>query len=245
MALPSFQTDSPTCPRQLVGWLGLALLLFTGSASAQPLDDPRRTAACDPADSPLYQSGSDLEAACEKRFYRLPAADSVALDHDRYGDITVEAWDSSGVALQATIVMRQPTQSRAQAALSRVQFHRADGRIRAKGPGDDAPGWWSVRYQLRVPQNTALALTTNSGSIQVRGVSGPHRLISDDGALTLHLPPNAGAHLQAETGYGTIDVGFPVTVQGTISNRLDTVIGDGGPRIQMTTGDDITIRRGL
>jgi len=243
MAPSPFRTDSLLHPRQLVVWLGLTLLFFAGSASAQPLDAPRRTAACDPANSALYQSDSDLEAACKQRFYRLPAVDSVALDHDKYGGVVVEAWDSSGVALEATIVTRKPTQSEATAALSHVEFRRRNGRIQADGPDGDAPGWWSVRYRIRVPRQTTLALMSGSGSIQVQGVIGSHRLISDDGALTLHLPSDAGARLLAETDYGTIDVGFPVTVQGPISHRLDTVVGGGGPTVQLTTGDDITIRR--
>ena len=50
----------------------LWLLVGTASGAAQPLDDPRRTVSCDPASSPLYSTGSDLAAACERRLYRLP-----------------------------------------------------------------------------------------------------------------------------------------------------------------------------
>ena len=226
-------------------WMGaLWLLVGTVSVGAQPLDTPYRTVSCDPASSPLYPSGSDLAAACERRLYRLPVTDSLALRQDKYDGVVVEAWDSSAVTMEATIVMRNPKQSGAKAALSNVEFYQKDKRIQARGPDDEAPGWWSVRYRFRVPRQTSLNLTSNSGDIQVRGVAGRHRLTSDDGDLALHLPPDAGARLLAETDYGTIDIGFPVTVQGNISKRLDTVIGGGGPTVQLTTGSDITIRRG-
>lgn len=225
-------------------WVGmLGLLVGAIPVAAQPLDSPLRTVSCDPARSPLYQSGSDLKAACEQRVYELPATDSLALKQDKYDGVFVEAWDSSATVMEAIIVMRKPTQSEATAALSDVKFRWRNGRIQSNGPDGDAPGWWSVRYRVRVPRQTTLALMSGSGSIQVQGVIGSHRLMSDDGALTLHLPSDAGARLLAETDYGTIDVGFPVTVQGPISHRLDTVVGGGGPTVQLTTGDDITIRR--
>lgn len=240
--LDTLPSPGVVCPLP-IGSLVLLLLAASVPAAAQSFDVPMRTATCDPASTPRYQTGSDLEAVCKRRTYRLPATDTLALAATQYGDIEVEAWDSSAVAVEATIVTRKPTRSEAETALSRVRLRRADGAIRAEGPADDAPGWWSVGYRLRVPRQTTLDVTTYSGSIQVRGVAGGHRLMSDHGALRLHLPPGTGARLRAETDYGTIDVGFPVTTQGAITERLDTVVGDGGPKLRLTTGSDITIKR--
>ena len=250
MTLATVHVDSTACLAArfyrhgaLVAGVGLALLFAVHGTVAQPLDKPVRTATCDPVSTPRYQAGSDLEAVCERRTYRIANTDTVALAATQYGDVVVEAWDSSAVAVEATIVTRKPTRSDAEAALPRVRLRREDGAIRAEGPADDASGWWSVGYRLRVPRQTTLDVTTYSGSIQVRGVAGGHRLTSDHGALTLHLRPGTGARLQAETDYGTINVGFPVTTQGAITERLDTVVGDGGPAVQLATGSDITIRR--
>ncbi|NBB72922.1 MAG: hypothetical protein GVY35_04500, partial [Bacteroidetes bacterium] len=66
---------------------------------------------------------------------------------------------------------------------------------------------------------------------------------SNDGRIDVTLPADAGVRLLAETDYGTIDVGFPVTTQGAISERLDAVVGGGGPTVHLVSGDDITIRR--
>ena len=100
-------------------WVGmLGLLVGAIPVAAQPLDSPLRTVSCDPARSPLYQSGSDLKAACEQRVYELPATDSLALKQDKYDGVFVEAWDSSATVMEAIIVMRKPTQSEATAALS-------------------------------------------------------------------------------------------------------------------------------
>lgn len=200
------------------------------------------TAMCDPANTSL-PTQSRFEAACEQRRYRLPSAGALALRSGAYGPVVVEAWDSSAVALEATIVTRRSARPDAAEALSKVRLHLEGDTIRANGPTGDAQGWWSVDYRLRVPRQASLDLKTYSGSIQVRNVTGDLRLTSDHGELTVDLPPEIGARLRAQTDYGDIDVGFPVTVQGTVTEELNTTIGDGEAEVRLATGSDITVRR--
>ena len=233
----------------LLGFTGLAALLTVltvaaSSAAAQPLM-PDREATCDPVTAsslPATDSSSEA-AACARRTYRVPATDTVALRHDRYDGVDVVAWDSAAVTIEAVIVARRATLDSARADVERVALRRVNGTIEAVGPPDDAPGWWSVGYRLRVPRQTALAITSYSGSIDVRGVVGAHEIHSDHGSIDLALPASAGVRLQAETDYGTIDIGFPVTTQGAISERLDAVVGGGGPTVRLASGDDVTIQR--
>jgi hypothetical protein len=228
----------------LIGVLAVAGWIAAPAATAQSLEPPSMSTDCAPASATaLYNEGSDEEAACQTRTYRVPATDTVALRHDRYDGVNVVAWDSAAVAIEAVIVARRVTLDSARADVERVRLRRGNGTIEAVGPPDDAPGWWSVGYRLRVPRQTALAITTYSGSIDVRGVVGAHEIRSDHGSIDLTLPASAGVRLQAETDYGTIDVGFPVTTQGAISERLDAVVGGGGPTVRLASGDDVTIQR--
>jgi beta-lactamase regulating signal transducer with metallopeptidase domain len=213
-----------------------------GSAPAAALPVRTDTTACDPAGT-FPPTTDRFQAACERRTYRLPPAEALALRSGEYGPVVVEAWDAPTVALEATIVTRRPDRSAAEGALSQVRVDVEGDTVRASGPADDAPGWWSVGYRLRVPRSIALDLATYSGRIQVRDVAGSLRLTSDHGALSVTLPAGAGADLRARTDYGEIDVGFPVTVTGPISEQLTTTVGEGGPPVRLETGDDIMIRR--
>ena len=63
-----------------------------------------------------------------------------------------------------------------------------------------------------------------------------------NGGITLNLPENYAAHLEAGTVNGGIEVNFPVTVQGEIKHHLATDIGGGGPTIHTeTTNGGVTI----
>lgn len=56
-----------------------------------------------------------------------------------------------------------------------------------------------------------------------------------NGGVTLNLPDNYSAHLEAGTVNGGIELGFPVTVQGEIKHHLSTDIGHGGATIHAET----------
>lgn len=56
-----------------------------------------------------------------------------------------------------------------------------------------------------------------------------------NGGLNLKLPGNYSAHLETGTVNGGIQVDFPVTIQGSIKNRLSTNLGAGGATIRAKT----------
>jgi hypothetical protein len=67
---------------------------------------------------------------------------------------------------------------------------------------------------------------------------------STNGGVTVNAPDRYSAHLIATTVNGGISVAFPITVQGTIHNHIDTQIGQGGPTIQVeTTNGGVSIDR--
>lgn len=69
-------------------------------------------------------------------------------------------------------------------------------------------------------------------------------LQTSNGGVHLLLPENYSARLETGTVNGGMNIGFPITVQGSFGRRLSTQLGEGGPTIRaMTTNGGITIRR--
>ena len=67
---------------------------------------------------------------------------------------------------------------------------------------------------------------------------------STNGGVTVNAPDHYSAHLIAATVNGGISVAFPITIQGSIRNHIDTQIGQGGPTIQVeTTNGGVSIDR--
>jgi DUF4097 and DUF4098 domain-containing protein YvlB len=67
---------------------------------------------------------------------------------------------------------------------------------------------------------------------------------STNGGVTVNAPDQYSAHLIASTVNGGVSVGFPIKIQGSIRNHIDTQIGQGGPTIQVeTTNGGVSIDR--
>lgn len=65
-----------------------------------------------------------------------------------------------------------------------------------------------------------------------------------NGGVHLYIPDNYSARLETGTVNGGMDIGFPITVQGSLNRRLSTQLGSGGPTIRATTTNGgVSIRR--
>jgi len=124
-----------------------------------------------------------------------------------------------------------------------IRLHTGDGSIRATGlqgrlEADTGDGHMEVAGRFEV-----LDLRTGDGGIDAAvesgsKVSGAWSLRSGDGSITLRLPEDIGAELDAHTGDGHITLDLPVTVAGTISpSTVRGKLGGGGPPLRVQTGD--------
>lgn len=69
-------------------------------------------------------------------------------------------------------------------------------------------------------------------------------LQTSNGGVRLYIPDNYSARLETGTVNGGMNIGFPITVQGSFGRRLSTQLGSGGPTIRaVTTNGGVTIRR--
>jgi hypothetical protein len=124
-----------------------------------------------------------------------------------------------------------------------IRLHTGDGAIRASGlagqlQADTGDGHMTVRGRFEL-----LDLSTGDGGIDAdvepgSKVEKPWSLRSGDGGITLRVPEDLGAELDAHTGDGHVVVDKPVTVTGTVGR--DTVrgrLGAGGEPLRIHTGD--------
>jgi DUF4097 and DUF4098 domain-containing protein YvlB len=90
--------------------------------------------------------------------------------------------------------------------------------------------------------------TTNGGvSVELDGDRWQGRGLdatTTNGAVKVWIPEDYNADLETGTVNGSIDFDFPVTVQGKISKRIRTTLGDGGPKIRVvTTNGGVKLKR--
>lgn len=124
-----------------------------------------------------------------------------------------------------------------------VRLHSGDGHIEADDldgalNADSGDGHIRVRGRF-----DSLTLKTGDGSVSADATSGSKlsgdwNLRSGDGSITLRLAEGFDADLEADTGDGSINLDFPVTVSGTFSrSRIHGKMGNGGPPLYIHTGD--------
>ena len=69
-------------------------------------------------------------------------------------------------------------------------------------------------------------------------------LRTSNGGVHLSIPASYSAVLETGTVNGGMDIGFPMTVQGTFGRSFTTQLGGGGPTIRaVTTNGGVSIRR--
>jgi DUF4097 and DUF4098 domain-containing protein YvlB len=115
--------------------------------------------------------------------------------------------------------------------------------------------------------DSRMSLETVNGGLSVKDVDGDVRGVTVNGGVTAELSgdrwrgsgldlrtSNGGVHLYIPSGYsaqletgtvnGGMDIGFPMTVQGSFGKSLTTQLGGGGATIRaVTTNGGVSIRR--
>lgn len=65
-----------------------------------------------------------------------------------------------------------------------------------------------------------------------------------NGGVTMSVPENYSAHLQTGTVNGSVNVDFPVTVQGRLTKQIALNLGSGGATVKaMTTNGGVRLKR--
>jgi DUF4097 and DUF4098 domain-containing protein YvlB len=124
-----------------------------------------------------------------------------------------------------------------------IRMHTGDGHIDGHsldGSLDADTGDGNLRIDGRFD---ALALKTGDGSIDAQVATGSKvangwNLHSGDGHITLRLPSDLNAYLDAHTGDGSVTLDIPVQVSGSLSHSaVRGKLNAGGGTLAVTSGD--------
>jgi DUF4097 and DUF4098 domain-containing protein YvlB len=124
-----------------------------------------------------------------------------------------------------------------------IRIHTGDGHIEGHnfdGSLDANTGDGNLRIDGRFD---ALALKTGDGNIEAQVGSGSKvtngwNLHSGDGRITLRVPADLNATLDAHTGDGSITLDIPIQVSGSLSHSsVRGKMNAGGPTLAVSSGD--------
>ena len=213
-----------------------------------------------------YRGRDDRIRFCEVRQTRISAPRQLDVDGQQNGGVSVHGWDRSDALILAKIQTEGDDADEARDLASGISIETGGGRVRAEGPSTRRRQSWSVSYEIYVPTQTDLRVSTHNGGISVedidarlelgavngplnlRRVSGDVRGETTNGPLNVELDGDSwrGPGLDLKTTNGPVNLGIP---EG-YSARLETGTVNGGMRIdfpvtlQGTIGRRITTQLG-
>ena len=164
----------------------------------------------------------------------------------READINVHTGDGSvetGNNIGAVDIQTGDGQIIVSGAKGNIRLSTGDGQIQAKGLDGQltaSTGDGQIQVEGRLD---SMNLKTNDGSIDARlakgsRISSSWSVRTGDGSVTLRLPENFQADLDAHTGDGHIKVDFPIVRTGkTGESQLRGKINGGGSLLTVGTGD--------
>jgi hypothetical protein len=155
------------------------------------------------------------------------------------GSVSVNGWRESGVLVRARIDTWAASDAEARALASRVQVAAVADSVRAVGPAQERAQGWSVRFEIFVPQDTGLNLSTLNGSVAISDVRGHiefeakngavrlTRIAGDvkgsttNGAVEVELAGNTwdGSQLDVKTTNGSVTLSLPAIYSAHIYTR--------------------------
>jgi hypothetical protein len=218
--------------------VGLAVLSGSVPLLAQSRDNSERQLTCG-----NNSYNNDRPRHCEMREQTLPSIGRLSIDAAQNGGVTVKGWSRGDVLVRARVEAQSEDAGGAASMASRVLIDGSGGQVRAIGPEARNDSWWSVSYEIFVPQATELTIKANNGGINVsdvrgrlaiEGVNGGVRLKrvageiigkTVNGGIDIELAGSAADARQMELS--TVNGGVTVTVPANYSARVQTETGMG------------------
>jgi hypothetical protein len=206
-------------------WIGLAVSSGCVPLLAQLQDNSERLMTC-------ANGGNDGEHArhCEIREQTVPSIGRLSVDADRNGGATVKGWLRNEVLVRARVEARGENEGAATIMASRVMIDSSGGQVRATGPEAGNNSWWSVSYEIFVPQVTDVTLKTHNGGLTISDVRGQIHFDAVNGGV--HLKRVAG-----EVSGATVNGGIDVELTGAVGDwrQMELSTHNGGVTVAMPT----------
>ena len=207
-----------------------ACIGLSASALAVPLlgqmqNNTEKQMTCDSRD---YDH--DRARHCDIREQALPSGGRLSVEGHN-GGVTVKGWLRGEVLVRARVDSVAETQADADLLASQVSIDSSGGQVRSMGPDAHDNSWWSVSYEIFVPQTTDLSVKTHNGGVAISDVRGQIRFDTYNGGV--HLKRLAG-----DVGGGTHNGGIKVELMGSLwdGRQLEVTTYNGGIALVMPTG---------
>ncbi len=153
------------------------------------------------------------------------AAGDVNVDGKRNGGISIKGENRSDVLIRACVQAWANSEAEANSIAKSVRVETG-GTIQATGAGEERN--YSVSYEILVPRNTNLNLTTQNGGISIANVEGEINFEAQNGGV--HLNNLAGA-VKGRTANGGLHV--ELNGAGWKGAGLDIETTNGGVHVSM------------
>ena len=204
-------------------WIGLAVSTGCVPLLAQLQDNSEKQMTC-------ANGGNDSERArhCEIREQTVASIGRLSVDAARNGGATVKGWLRHDVLVRARVEARGETEGAARNMASRVSIDSSGGQVWASGPESADNSWWSVSYEIFVPQNTDLSLKSHNGGLTVSDVRGQIRFEANNGGVRLK-------RVAGDVSGSTVNGGVNVELTGAAwdGRQLDVSTRNGGVTVLM------------
>lgn len=204
-------------------WIALACSTGAAPAFAQLQDNSEKKLSC-------ANGGYDSDRArhCEMREQTVPSTGRLTVDALQNGGATVKGWLRSEVLVRTRVESAADTEAAAAAMARQVSIDASGGQVRATGPEAGNNSWWSVSYEIFVPQNTDLDLRAHNGGITISDVRGQIRFEGHNGGVRL-------TRVAGDVSGTTVNGGVNVELAGNVwdGRQLEVGTHNGGVTVTM------------
>jgi DUF4097 and DUF4098 domain-containing protein YvlB len=119
------------------------------------------------------------------------------------GAITIRAWDEATVFVRARIDTAAASVFEAMEAANQIAISVSGTQVQASGPPSTFTRNWNVSWEILVPRNADLSVTTGNGAIAISDVNGRIDFKAGNGAVSL---TNLAGEVTGSTGNGAIAI---------------------------------------
>jgi hypothetical protein len=203
-------------------WIGLSVITWTVPILGQMRNNTEKEMTCD---NRGYLE--DRVRLCDIREQTLPSVGRLGVEGHN-GSATVKGWMRSDVLVRSRVDSAAETQAAADVLASLVSIDSRGGQVRSTGPDSVDDAWWSVSYEIFVPQAIDLSVKTHNGGVTISDVRGEIRFEAHNGGV--HLKRVAG-----DVGGGTHNGGIEVELMGSLwdGRQLEVRTYNGGITLAM------------
>ena len=171
-----------------------------------------------------HQGGRSGGHFCEIRESTVSAS-AVSVNGQQNGGISIKGADRSDILVRAMVQSQGQSDDEARATGAQVFVRTAGGAVQSDGPAEKN---WSVSYEIFVPRNTALTLSTRNGGVSISGVESTIEFHAQNGGISLK---DIGGNVHGDTVNG----GISVQLSGNTwrGQGLDVSTSNGGVSVRL------------